>query len=184
MANLPSGRRPDPMAREVDRLLAQLAGPGPAPDRDRVAPGANGNVPRPNSRPRVVGATVGADTPTRADLAALWGRVLLAVGLGALMTQWPYSHTCDLPLLGYLCAVAMVLLAGGWIACESWRLRNGPAHIVSLILIFWGIVLAGEQLLPRIGYAADQGRWRCPTIGQAATPSGAARAKSAAGRAR
>ena len=40
-----------------------------------------------------------------------------------------------------------------WIAFVSWRLRRGVAHVLGLILFFWGTVLAAEQLLPRIGYA-------------------------------
>jgi hypothetical protein len=54
-----------------------------------------------------------------------------------------------------------VLLTGAWIAFASWKLRSGFVHILSLILI-WGIVLAAEQLLPRIGYAADRASWACP----------------------
>jgi hypothetical protein len=168
MAKRPSGR-PDPMAREVDRLLAQLARASTDSEQERSTSHGNGGSPRPTSR---------------GDLAALWGRVLLGAGLGVLMTQWPYSHACDLPLLGYLCAVGMVLLAGGWVAFESWRLRHGPAHIVSLILLFWGIVLAAEQLLPRIGYAAEPARWRCAAVTPSGTPSAAAPARTAAGRAR
>lgn len=183
MAKPPSDRRPDPMAREVDRLLAQLA--AAVPGRERGTPRGNGAAPAPPiSQPRVFGVNVAASAPSRGDLAALWGRVLLGAGLGVLMTQWPYSRSCDLPLLGYLSAVAMVMLAGGWIAFESWRLRNGPAHIVALILLFWGIVLAGEQLLPRIGYAADRAQWRCPALTPSGSPSGAATARSGAGRAR
>ncbi len=100
-------------------------------------------------------------TPTRSRLLALWARVLLGATLGVVMTQWPYPHSCDLPLLGYLGAVTTVILAGSWLAFASWRLRSGPAHILSLILVYWGIVLAAEQVLPRIGYAADGASWRC-----------------------
>jgi hypothetical protein len=183
MAKRPSGR-PDPMAREVDRLLAQLARASTDSEQERSTSHGNGGSPRPTSQPRVFGVRVARDAPSRGDLAALWGRVLLGAGLGVLMTQWPYSHACDLPLLGYLCAVGMVLLAGGWVAFESWRLRHGPAHIVSLILLFWGIVLAAEQLLPRIGYAAEPARWRCAAVTPSGTPSAAAPARTAAGRAR
>jgi hypothetical protein len=94
---------------------------------------------------------------------SLWARVLLGTALGVLMTQWPYANGCGLPLLGYLGGVLTVLLAGGWIAFESWKQRSGITHIAALILFFWGIVLAGEQLLPRIGYAVDRATWRCPT---------------------
>ncbi len=84
------------------------------------------------------------------------------------MTQWPYSHGCGLQLAGYLGAVAMVMLAAAWGGFESWKLRKGLPHILSLILFFWGIVLAGEQLLPRIGYAANAAGWFCYV--EAATP--------------
>ena len=110
MAKRPSGR-PDPMAREVDRLLAQLARAGADSGPEPSAPNGNGGAPRPISQPRVFGVRIATGAPSRGDLAALWGRVLLGVGLGVLMTQWPYSHACDLPLLSYLGAVAMVLLA-------------------------------------------------------------------------
>jgi hypothetical protein len=88
--------------------------------------------------------------------------MLLGTALGGVMAQWPYPHGCGWPLLGYLGAVATVMLTGAWIAFASWKLRSGPAHILSLILFFWGIVLAAEQVLPRIGYAADRASWRCP----------------------
>jgi hypothetical protein len=93
---------------------------------------------------------------------ALWARVLLGIVLGGAMTEWPHPHGCGMHLLGYLGAVATVMLAGAWIAFASWKLRTGLPHILSLILVFWGIVLAAEQLLPRIGYAADRASWRCP----------------------
>jgi len=53
------------------------------------------------------------------------------------------------------------MLTGAWIGFASWKLRSGLAHILSLILLYWGIVLAAEQVLPRIGYAADRASWRC-----------------------
>jgi hypothetical protein len=77
------------------------------------------------------------------------------------MILWPYPHPCGWALLGYLGAVAAVLLAAAWIAFASWRMRNGVAHVLSLVLFYWGLVLAAEQVLPRIGYAADHGAWSC-----------------------
>ena len=54
------------------------------------------------------------------------------------MTQWPYPHGCDLPLLGYLGGVATVVLAGIWVAYAAWGLRSGPVHVLSLVLLSWG----------------------------------------------
>ena len=87
--------------------------------------------------------------------------MLLGIVLGGAITQWPYLHGCDLPLLGYLGAVAMVMVTGAWIAVVSWRLRSEVAHILALIIVFWGIALAAAQVLPRIGYAAAHANWRC-----------------------
>lgn len=154
MPKTPRSSQPDPMSREVDRLLAQLA---------RGHSGRASDSPSSSSvaRPKVHVGTASTSPPTRADQVALWARVLLAVALGGLMTQWPYAHRCDWPLLGYLGAVATVLLAGGWAAFASWKLRSGAAHLLALVLFFWGLVLAAEQVLPRIGYAVDRADWRC-----------------------
>jgi hypothetical protein len=156
MPKTPTGPRPDPMTREVDRLLAQLARAGAGPERENGALSVTSSGKR-----RFVGVAHSTEAPTRADLIGLWARVLLGIALGAVMTQWPYPHGCDLPLAGYLGAVAMVVVAGGWIAFSSWRMRSGVPHVLSLMLVFWGIVLTAEQLLPRIGYAAEQAAWRC-----------------------
>jgi hypothetical protein len=55
----------------------------------------------------------------------------------------------------------MVVLSGAWIGFASWRLRNGVVHLLGQLLVYWGIVLAAEQILPRIGYAAETASWRC-----------------------
>lgn len=91
----------------------------------------------------------------------LWLRLLLVSGLGAMMTQWPYRFDCDWPLAGYLGAVGMIMLTAGWLMIDAWRMRRPVAHVAALVLAFWGIVLAAEQLLPRIGYAAQVAVWQC-----------------------
>lgn len=161
MPKTPRDGQPEPMAREVDRLLAQLANLGSQPAREQ-GPRGGAPAPHPVTRPRSPGVAPSIATPSRGDLVALWARVLLGAALGGLMTQWPYPYGCGLPLLGYLGAILTVLLTGSWIALASWKLRSGVTHILSLILFFWGMVLAAEQLLPRIGYAADRASWRCP----------------------
>ena len=185
MSKTPPGQRPDPMEREVDRLLAQLAQVGGPPGHDRSEARESASASSVTPRPMAVGAAgpaAGAKRadrrrgerrrgdrrrgdPKRGDLLGLWGRVLLGLVLGAAMTQWPYPHACGWALLGYSAAVAAVVLAGAWIAFASWKLRRGFPHVLSLLLIYWGLVLAAELLLPRIGYAAEQAAWRCPAEG-------------------
>jgi hypothetical protein len=132
MPKSPLDPRPDPLAREVDRLLAGLAtlgahsSPdhpprGKAPGSGRVTPG----TPRPTPHLGV----------TRGDRIGLWARVILGIGFGGVMTQWPYPHACDLPLLTYLGAVAMAVVTGVWLAVVSWGRRSGPGHILALALL-------------------------------------------------
>jgi hypothetical protein len=78
-----------------------------------------------------------------------------------MMAAYPYFRECGLPLFGYLCAVVAVIVAGGWVAVLSWQMRNEVAHILSLTLILWGLVLAADLLLPRTGYAAVPASWQC-----------------------
>jgi hypothetical protein len=160
MPNTPGSSRPDPMSREVDRLLAQLNDVGS--DRARDPQSRDGvTTSRPTFRSRArANARPKADSG-RYDSLALWGRIALGGALGGVITQWPYPRACGWPLIGYLGAVATVMLAGGWIAVTSWKQRDPIVHLLSLILVFWGIVLAAEQVLPRIGYAAVGAGWRC-----------------------
>jgi len=143
---------PDPMARVVDRLLAQLPGlqgaSTPTASGSRTSSGEFRmvSVPRPNELP---------------SLAGLWGRVTLALALGVMMTANPYFRECGLPLFGYLFAVVSVILAGGWVAVLSWQMRNEVTHILSLVLILWGLILTSDVLLPRSGYAAVPATWQC-----------------------
>jgi hypothetical protein len=169
MGKSPSGTG-DPMEREVDRLLAQL-------DR-KHPPSSPGNKPpvvapvRPVTTPAtIVWESAPAPTTVPAPVAivespsyehaALWGRVLLGTSLAVLMTDWPYAHSCGWSLLGYGAAVTIVLITGGWIAFTAWKQRSGPAHLLALILFYWGLVLAADMLLPRIGYASNDAGWHC-----------------------
>ena len=98
---------------------------------------------------------------TRTDLIALWARVLLGTALGVMITQWPYVHGCGLSLVGYLGAVTMVIVAGGWVAVASWTRRHAAVHVLALLLVLWGIALVAYEILPRVGYAAQQWSWQC-----------------------
>jgi hypothetical protein len=153
MAKPMPGKTPDPMSKVVDRLLAQLPGLDGAREPEHT-----GSI--------RYGTQVGIgrelhQSATAGDLLGLWFRVLLGFTLGGLMLSWPYSRECGFPLFGYLAAVTAVMLAGGWAAVSAWKFRAPLAHVLSLILLFWGIVLGAEQLLPRIGYSIDRATWQC-----------------------
>ena len=158
-------RDTDPMGQVVDRLLAQLSGT-PSGPRSRWAPARNGLRPRPSV---VVGSARDDEAPhgsATIEVVGLWARVSLVLLLGALMTQWPYPHECGVRLLAYTGAVLVMLVGGGWIGFVSWRRRNGIAHLLALVLAFWGMVLAAEALLPRIGYAAERAVWSCGSVAE------------------
>lgn len=169
MGKTPAGTG-DPMEREVERLLAQLGG-------KRTPPTAATSVPRVKevmsaaSPATIVWATTPASTavptpapairPEEYETAALWGRVLLGSSLAFMMGDWPYANSCGWPLLGYAIAVATLLVTGGWIALTAWKQRNGRVLILAFILFYWGLILAAEMLLPRIGYASMSQYWGC-----------------------
>ena len=148
---------PDPMASVVDRLLAQL--PGLQSDQ----PLARGNRPRP---PETRGGVVSFTVPARLDISAsqiiaTWARVLLALTFGLVLAKWPYSQVCGLPLLAYLAAVAVFILGAGAGAAAAWRTRTALAHVVALVLMFYGAALTMAELLPRTGYAVRHATWQC-----------------------
>jgi hypothetical protein len=97
-----------------------------------------------------------------------WGaflRLALATALGVGILFWPYPTRCGFGLAGYLAAVAAVFAGGVWSSVWTWRHRTARAHVLSLLLILWGMVLGATELLPRLGYAKpDPARptgWTC-----------------------
>jgi hypothetical protein len=81
------------------------------------------------------------------------GRLLLATALGIGIMFWPYSAKCGGGLAGYLAAVSVLGVAGVWSAVWTWRHRTARAHLLSLLLVLWAIVLGAVEILPRAGYA-------------------------------
>ena len=92
-------------------------------------------------------------------------RLALAIALAIAIVFWPYDARCGLQLAYYLVAVTAVAASGAWSAIWSWRHRSGRAHILSLLLMGWGLVLGAQEILPRIGYAtptdARPANWVC-----------------------
>ena len=92
-------------------------------------------------------------------------RLVLATALGVGMLFWPYDAKCGVGLAGYLAATGAVVGAGVWSSIWTWRHRSARGHILSLLLILWGGVLAAIEILPRTGYAkpdAARPGWSCP----------------------
>lgn len=92
----------------------------------------------------------------------VFARLVLAVALAIGMLFWPYVARCGAGLAGYLGAVLVVVAAGGWTAVWTWRHRSAKAHVLSLLLVLWGLILGSLEVLPRIGYAV-------PTLNRPAT---------------
>lgn len=100
-----------------------------------------------------------AEAPPTAQGA--WARGALALTLAVSVMFWPYAAPCGWTLAGYALAVGCVTLAGAWTAWTAWRARAGTAHMLGLLVAYWGVVLAAELVLPRIGYASVRAVWAC-----------------------
>lgn len=116
--------------------------------------------------PEKKGASPTQKAEVVADRAAVssWPAILrltLSVLLGVGILFWPYANRCGIGLAGYLFAVAAVVGGGIWSAVWTWRHRTGRAHTLSIMLIAWGLILAGAEVLPRIGYAKAALPWSC-----------------------
>ena len=101
-------------------------------------------------------------------------RLVLATALGVGMVFWPYDARCGVGLAGYLAATGVVTAAGVWSSIWTWRHRSSRGHVLSLLLVLWGGLLAAIEILPRSGYAKpDPNRpgWSCPATPPAPTPS-------------
>ena len=95
-------------------------------------------------------------------------RLALATALAVGILFWPYPSKCGLGLAGYLAAIAVVTVGGLWSSVWTWKHRTARAHVLSLLLVVWGLVLGAREILPRGGYAkADVAR---PGFSCVATP--------------
>jgi hypothetical protein len=100
---------------------------------------------------------------TRATTAS-WPAILrltLSVALGVGVLFWPYANRCGLGLAGYLFVVLAVAISGVWSAVWTWRHQAGRAHVLSILLIVWGLILGAQEILPRVGYAQKTLPWSC-----------------------
>jgi hypothetical protein len=131
--------------------------------------------------PKTAPAAARAEVATERATTRTWGaflRLALATALGVGILFWPYPTRCGVGLAGYLVAVTAIVAGGVWSSVWTWRHRTARAHVLSLLLILWGMVLGATELLPRVGYAKpDPARptgWTCsatPAPAPVATPS-------------
>jgi hypothetical protein len=95
----------------------------------------------------------------------VFARLSLAVALGVGIIFWPYSARCGLGLAAYLASVSALVVSGVWSSVWTFRHRAAKAHALSLLIVLWGLVLAGIDVLPRTGYAiptaAHPATWAC-----------------------
>ena len=101
----------------------------------------------------------------RAAKLGILARLLLVTSLAGAVVAWPYSRECGPGLFAFMGAEGMIVAGGLWLMGCTWRARMATTHGVSLVLILWGLMLIGHQVLPRIGYArtdpAGPARWAC-----------------------
>jgi hypothetical protein len=149
---------------KVDKQLASLS------DEQLLgAPPAAAPVALPKDAGRKPAKTQAAPTvsagPKETSAIGVYGRLVLAMAVGAAMYIWPYPAKCGVGLAGYLAAVGVVIAGGLWATVWTWRHRAARAHTLSLLVVFWGLVLAGIQVLPRTGYAKPDANhpaaWLC-----------------------
>ena len=147
---------------EVDRLLKKL--PNADPTLGRGA-GYGPTAQKPSLS--TVTPRGGVAPPSGGGRLATWAKVALGVlvGIGLAPGVWPYTHGCGLHLIFYLAGVTTVIAAGLWSSVASWKRRLGAAHVISQVLIIWGILLLTREVLPRVGPTA-QAVWLCPDVPQ------------------
>jgi hypothetical protein len=144
--------------RKIDRQIASLPSEAAAPDK---APAPGGRA-TPQGTPQ----RTPQGTPPATSTFGVMARLALACALGVAIVFWPYGARCGFGLAGYLGAVAVLITAGVWSSVWTWKHRAARAHTVALLLVSWGLLLAGVDILPRVGYAKatlqHPAHWTCP----------------------
>ena len=141
---------------KIDKQLESVSDAQLFPEKKGAA-GAPPATPSAGGKPE--SGVAGTRTGTASWPAIL--RLLLSVALGVGILFWPYENRCGIGLAGYLFAVAAVTAGGSWSAVWTWRHRVGQAHVLSILLIVWGLMLGATEVLPRVGYARQALTWSC-----------------------
>lgn len=147
-----SDRNWDAELKKIDRQMEGVS--------DRAMFPAPAGQSAPAGQPSVV-----ADTRRVTSTFGVFARLSLSVALGVGIIFWPYAARCGVGLAAYLGAVSAIMVSGVWSAVWAWRHHSGRAHVLSLLLVVWGLLLASAEVLPRVGYAsataAHPALWSC-----------------------
>ena len=146
---------------KIDKQLAKLPDEALMP----VAPekAAKGAAPARSDR----GAPAPSE-PRQTTSFGVFARLTLALAVGIAMAFWPYPSRCGFGLIAYLGAVGVMTAGGVWASIWTWRHRASRAHLVSLAITVWGVLLGSLEILPRIGYAYPTDKhpaaWSCSAV--------------------
>lgn len=164
---------------KIDKQLASISDDKLLADSKPV-PAGKGGAPAALAAPKSAAAPSKAASPSASGARPwlAWVKVTLAVAAAAGLMFWPWPARCGPPLLGFTAATGGVALLGLWSAIGTWRHRLGLAHVASLLVIVWGMLLGAREILPRVGYAMPTAErtagWSCDALPQApavVTPS-------------
>ena len=140
----------DAQMKKIDRRLESISDEALLPEPARATPARQAAV---------------AEQRRATNTFGVFARLVLVTLLGVAMPLWPYAAQCGVGLAAYLGATGVLALGGVWVAVWTWRHRAARAHVLSMLLVAWGVALAAAEVLPRVGYAiptdARPGLWRC-----------------------
>jgi len=140
----------DEQLKKIDKQLESISDEALLPARSAPTPAAKAEAVSKQASTTTLGVAL---------------RLVLAVALGVGMLFWPYDARCGPGLFAYLAATGVVALSGVWTSIWTWRHRSAKGHVLSLLLILWGLVLAAQEVLPRVGYAiptpSHPTEWMC-----------------------
>ena len=145
-----SSRDWDSELKKIDRVLEGASDEALLPSKSAKTPQARADI---------------IEKQRTTSTLGVMARLVLATALGVGMLFWPYDAKCGFGLAGYLAATGVVTAAGVWSSIWTWRHRSSRGHILSLLLVLWGSMLAAIEILPRSGYAKPDPKrpgWSCP----------------------
>ena len=159
-----SDRNWDAEMAKIDKQLSSVSDEQLLAERKPV-PTGKGTGARPTSAAPASVPSVRAASADHGGAWRSWVKVIAAVAAAGSLMYWPWPARCGLPVVGFTVATGGVALLGIWSAIGTWRHRLGLAHVASILVTAWGLMLGAREVLPRVGYAIPTieraGQWSC-----------------------